>query len=93
MSSPLVTEKPRCATCKKSIKNNAVECNCCKKCEHKVCANLSDGDYILLGSSSDSVKFYCSYCAPKVGLALRFFTDSAERQKDIDSELLSIESR
>ena len=66
MTSPLVTEKSRCATCKKSVKNNAVECNWCKKWGHKVCANLSDGDYILLGSSSDSVKFYCSYCAPKV---------------------------
>ena len=72
MSSPLVTEKPCFSTCKKSVKNNAAECNWCKKWEHKVCANLSDGDYILLGSSSDSVKFYCLYCAPKVGLALRF---------------------
>ena len=54
---------------------------------------LSDGDYILLGSNSDSGKFYCSYCAPKVGLALRFFIDSDERQKDIDSKLLFIESQ
>ena len=92
MSSPLVIEKPRCATCKKSVKN-AVECNWCKKWEHKVCANLSDGDYVLLGSSSESVKFYCTYCAPKIGLALRFFTDSADRQKDIDSRLLSMESQ
>ena len=66
MPSPLVIEKSRCATCKKYVKNNAVECNWCKKWEHKVCANLSDGDYILLGSSSDSVKFYCSYCAPSL---------------------------
>lgn len=74
-SSPLMVEKqekPHCVTCKKSVKNNAVECNWCRKWEHKVCANLSENDYISLGSSSDNVKFYCTHCAPKVGMALEF---------------------
>ena len=70
--SPEKQDNERCITCKKLADSDVIECQWCQKWEHKVCAKLSDNDFILLGKTSDKIRFYCSLCALRVDVVLIF---------------------
>ena len=74
-------DSEKCITCKELVTDSdVIECQWCQKWEHKVCAKLSDNNFILLGRTSDRIKFFCSLCVPRVDLVLKFF-DSFMRSK------------
>ena len=61
-----------CILCKKKIdvKQEAVECQWCKRWEHWVCCKITDNEYKLLNS-----KYYvfCTSCCPKIPVTLSNF--------------------
>lgn len=91
--SPEKQDNENCITCKELAKSDVIECQWCQKWEHKVCAKLSDDDFILLGNTSDRIRFYCSLCAPRVDVVLRFFDGFYEKQMCIDARLQDIETQ
>ena len=62
-----------CATCKKQVSDDAVECQWCSRWEHKVCAKITTEEYVLLDSVCDSIMFFCTECTTKVPLALKSY--------------------
>ena len=65
----------------------------CQKWEHMVCAKLSYNDFILLRKTSDRIRFYCSLCAPRVDVVLRFFDGFYGKQVCMDARLQKIETQ
>ena len=55
---------------------DGVECQWCKKWEHKVCAKLSDNEYTMLEGVAVNIAFLCSICCVKVPIALQFYSDN-----------------
>ena len=91
--SPDKQANEKCITCKEPADSDVIECQWCQRWEHKVCAKLSDDDFTLLGRTSDRIRFYCSQCAPRVDVVLKFFDDFHERQVSMDARLQNIESQ
>ena len=92
-NSPEKQDSEKCITCKELVTDSdVIECQWCQKWEHKVCAKLSD-DFILLGRTSDRIRFYCSLCAPRVDVVLKFFDSFYEKQICIDARLQCIETQ
>ena len=54
---------------------------------------MSDNDFILLGRTSDRIRFYCSLCTPRVDTVLKFFDSFYEKQICIDARLQGIETQ
>ena len=74
-NSPEKQNSEKCITCKELVTDSdVIECQWCQKWEHKVCAKLSDNNFILLGRTSDRIRFSCSLCAPRVDVVLKFLT-------------------
>ena len=93
-NSPKKQDSEKCITCKELVTDSdVIECQWCQKWEHKVCAKLSDNDFILLGRTSDRIRFYCSLCAPRVDVVLKFFDIFYEKQICIDARLQGIETQ
>ena len=87
-------DSEKCITCKELVTDSdIIECQWCQKWEHKVCAKLSDNDFILLGRTSDRIRFSCSLCAPRVDVVLKFFDSFYEKQICIDARLQGIETQ
>ena len=67
-----------CVTCKKEANVDAIECQWCTGWEHKVCANISSEEYVLLDTISTNIMFFVRYVLKKyllhshlLGLMLR----------------------
>ena len=92
-NSPQKQDSEKCITCKELVTDSdVIECQWCQKWEHKVCAKLSDSDFVLLGRTSDRIRFYCSLCAPRVDIVLKFFDSFYEKQICIHARLQGIET-
>ena len=82
-----------CIKCNKSADNDGVECECCYKWEHRECAGISEDEYAILNDASPNIMFFCSFCRPKVALALKFFNDIEQKQKSLDSKITQLEQK
>lgn len=67
---PKKNKTEECVTCKKDAAVDAIECQWCGNWEHKVCANISTKEYLILDTVSANIMFFCSTCIGKVPNAL-----------------------
>lgn len=65
-----------CVSCNSTVDTDGIECQWCKKWEHKVCAKLSDSEYNMLEGVSVNIMFFCSTCCVKVPQALQTYSDN-----------------
>lgn len=82
-----------CVTCNKRAGEDSIECECCFKWEHRVCAGVSQDEYAVLTDSSPNIMFFCGACRPKVALALKFFNEIEQKQKDLDVKVKQLEEK
>ena len=80
-----------CLKCNKCATEDSVECECCFKWEHRTCAGISEDKYEILSNSSPNIMFFCSFCRPKVALALKFFNEIKQKQKSLDEKVKELE--
>ena len=59
------TPPEKYVTCDKDIKQDGVECQWCRKWEHRVCAGLSQSEYNMLTNSSNKIMFFAPYVSLK----------------------------
>ena len=82
-----------CIKCNKSAVDDGVECEYCFKWEHRECAGISEDEYAILNKASPNIMFFCSFCRPKVALALKFFNDIEQKQKSLDEKITQLEQK
>ena len=80
-----------CVTCVALCNVDSIECKLCLKWQHRQCARMSAEEYKVLGNSSSCVMFFCTFCCPKVSLALKIFNDIQENLTQLNSRLKTVE--
>ena len=74
----------KCVTCNKDAKLDAVECQWCRKWEHRVCAGISQNEYNMLSKSCKKIMFFCTLCFSKVSFALRVESEASTKSQELE---------
>ena len=82
-----------CVSCKKSARDDAIQCEMCGCWEHKQCAKVSDELYVLLDKVPDNVKFFCTPCSSLVPRVLKFYNDMSDCTKVVDEKISYLENK
>ena len=87
------TPPEKCVTCKKDIKQDGVECQWCRKWEHRACAGLSQSEYNMLTNSSNKIMFFCTFCFSKVPFALKVESETTVKSQELEARLGTVEEK
>ena len=84
-------ESDTCITCNKLITGDAFECVWCRKWQHRVCINLSVGQYGALSDLPNNIVFFCFLCFYKFPNALMAYDNTKEVCDVIETKLNSVQ--
>ena len=82
-----------CVSCKKSARDDAIQCEMCGDWEHKQCAKVSDELYVVLDKVPDNVKFFCTPCSSVVPRVLKFYNDMNDCTKVVNEKISFLENK
>ena len=75
----------KCVTCNKEAKQDAIECQWCRKWEHRVCAGINLNEYNMLSNSCKKIMFFCTLCFSKVPFALRVESEALAKSQELEN--------
>ena len=67
-----------CVTCQKAVSDECIVCCWYEQWGHRTCANIKQGEFVILESPSKNIFFFCSFCVINLPKALSLFNNQLQ---------------